>query len=91
MSWKAWPCHHEFIPGTYSGDRDAREVEWATLTREYEGFPLHLRFPLRLDYDALQHRFPVRLVLTHVFSFRRFDGLPEARYNETLEESTDRS
>ncbi len=62
------------------------EYEWATLTREYEGFPLYFRFPLRLDYDALQHRFPVRLVLTHVFSFRRFDGLPEARYNETLEE-----
>jgi hypothetical protein len=62
------------------------KCEWATLTREHEGFPLYVRFPLRLDYNALQHRFPVRLVLTHVFSFRRFDGLPEARYNEALEE-----
>jgi hypothetical protein len=62
------------------------EYEWATLTREYEGFPLYLRFPLGVDYDALQHRFPVRFVLTHVFSFRRFDGLPEALYNRTLEE-----
>ena len=65
---------------------EPEECEWATLTREYEGFPLYLRFPLRLDYNALQHTFPVRLVLTHTFSFRRFDGLPEARYNETLEE-----
>lgn len=63
-----------------------KEYEWATLTREYEGFPLLLRRPLGLDYNALQHRFPVRLVLTHKFSFRRFDGLPEARYNHTLEE-----
>ena len=65
------------------------EHEWATLSREHEGFPLLLRFPLRLNYDALQHRFPVRLALTHLFSFRRFDGLPEARYNETLEEFDD--
>jgi hypothetical protein len=62
------------------------EYEWATLTREYEGFPLYLRFPRGLDYDSLQCRFPVRLVLTHVFNFRRFDGAPEPRYNETLEE-----
>jgi hypothetical protein len=62
------------------------EFEWATLTREYEGFPLYLRFPRGLNYDSLQRRFPVRLVLTHVFSFRRFDGAPEPHYNEMLEE-----
>ena len=67
-------------------DNAPEEYEWTTLTREYEGFPLYLRYPLRLNYNALQHRFPLRLVLTHVFSFRRFDGLPEARYNETLED-----
>jgi hypothetical protein len=62
------------------------ELKWATFTREYEGFPLLLRLPLQLDYDALQQRFPVSLVLTHQFSLRRFDGLPEARYNDTLED-----
>lgn len=68
------------MPGTSS------EYEWATLTREYEGFPLYLRFPLRLDYDVLQNRFPVRIVLTHTFNFRQFDGSPEPSYNEMLEE-----
>jgi len=29
---------------------------------------------------------PRLLVLTHTFSFRRFDGAPEPTYNDTLEE-----
>lgn len=60
--------------------------EWGTLAREHEGFPLFLRFPLQLDYDSLKQRFPLRLVISHTFNFRRFDGLPEALYNKTLEE-----
>jgi hypothetical protein len=59
---------------------------WVSLRREYEGFPLYLRYPTSLDYDALQLKFSLRLVLTHTFSFRRFDGAPEPQYNDTLEE-----
>jgi len=59
---------------------------WELLQRTYEGFPLYLRRPTNLDFDALAPRFPVLLVLTHVFSFRRFDGAPEPTYNDQLEE-----
>ena len=66
-------------------DRTANDP-WVSLRREYEGFPLYLRYPSSLDYDALQSGLPVRLVLSHVFSFRRLDGAPEPDYNDTLEQ-----
>ena len=48
------------------GDPGAGEAPaLTTLTREYEGFPLYLRFPRLIENDALQSRFPVLLVLTH--------------------------
>jgi hypothetical protein len=62
------------------------QTSWVSLRREHEGFPLYLRFPTALDYDALQSKLPVRLVVRHTFSLRRFDGAPEPRYNDTLEE-----
>src|SRR5580658_9260358 len=65
---------------------DSAKIEWTTLSTEYEGFPLYLRFPHQIDHDALQEHFPVRLALTHEFTFRRFDGTPEPAYNDTLEE-----
>ena len=52
----------------------------------YKGFPLYLRRPVGLDFDALSKKFDLRLVLTHKFSFRRFDGGPEPVYNRTLED-----
>lgn len=62
------------------------DQSWESLKRTYEGFPLYLRRPKNLEFDALASRFPVLLVLTHVFSFRRFDGVPEPAYNNRLEE-----
>jgi hypothetical protein len=62
------------------------EQPWESLQRTYEGFPLYLRRPKNLDFDALAPKFPVLLILTHVFSFRRFDGAPEPTYNDKLEE-----
>src|SRR5690242_12574904 len=62
------------------------EVSWECTQRVYEGFPLFLRRPKGLDFDSLSARFPVQLTVTHEFSFRRFDGLPELTYNSRLEE-----
>jgi hypothetical protein len=59
---------------------------WESKQRAYEGFPLYLRRPIGLDFDALSARFPVHLTVSHEFSFRRFDGAPESRYNGALEE-----
>jgi len=67
-------------------DSSSSETTWMTLTREYEGFPLYLRFPRRIANEDLQSRFPVLWALTHTFSFRRFDGSPEPAYNDTLGE-----
>jgi Family of unknown function (DUF695) len=60
--------------------------EWMSVQREYEGFPLFLRIPLGLNYDILQQSLPVLVTVEHTFSFRRFDGAPEPRYNDTLED-----
>jgi hypothetical protein len=38
-----------------------------------------------LHFAALKSLFTVRMTLTHEFSFRYFDGAPEATYNEMLE------
>jgi hypothetical protein len=65
---------------------DDSHVPWETRTRTHEGFPLYLRRPVGLDFDALASKFATRLVLTHTFSFRRLDGAPEPGYNEALAE-----
>lgn len=59
---------------------------WESVQRTYEGFPLFLRRPVGLDFDSLSPNLPVHMTLTHEFSFRRFDGAPEPKYNKTLEE-----
>jgi hypothetical protein len=61
-------------------------LPWESTQRIHEGFPLYLRRPVGLNFDALSSSFPVRLTITHALSFRRFDGLPEATYNRGLEE-----
>jgi hypothetical protein len=59
---------------------------WEAVQRTYEGFPLYLRRPKGLNFEALSVKFPVHMTVTHEFSFRRFDGAPEPTYNDGLEE-----
>lgn len=66
------------------GDANSPALVWRLRSMEYEGFPLHLRWPVGLDFDDLSGRFPKLFVLTHTFTFRRFDGAPEPTYNDTL-------
>ena len=68
-----------------TADAPSVQYTWRLRSLEYEGFPLHVRWPSGLDYDALAAHFPKLVVLSHVFSFRRFDGSPEPTYNDTLE------
>ena len=76
--------------GNVIGISDVSEGEkssdllWHRLSLEYEGFPLHLRWPAGVDFDDLSGRFPKLFVLTHTFTFRRPDGTPEPTYNDTL-------
>jgi hypothetical protein len=68
-----------------TGPQLSAELSWLSVTRTYEGFPLYLRYPVGVDYNALAPLFPVHLTVVHEFSLRRVDGAPEPRYNETLE------
>lgn len=61
-------------------------MAWESVQRTFEGFPLYLRRPAGLDFDAVSANFPVHLTITHELSFRRFDGAPESKYNRGLEE-----
>lgn len=67
-----------------SADANSSGLVWHLRSLEHQGFPLHLRWPVGLDFDDLSGRFPKLFVLTHTFSFRRFDGAPEPTYNDTL-------
>jgi hypothetical protein len=69
-----------------ASNNSSKDSAWETLKRTYEGFPLYLRRPVGLDFDALAPKFKVQVALTHTFSFRRFDGAPEPIYNKSLEE-----
>jgi hypothetical protein len=69
-----------------TADEVSDAYEWVSLSRTYESFPLYLRFPRGLDYDLMQKKYPRRLIITHTFAFRRFDGAPEPKYNDTLED-----
>jgi hypothetical protein len=68
-----------------SDHSESPALGWHLRSLEYEGFPLYLRWPAGLNFDDLSARFSWLLVLTHTFSFRRFDGAPEPTYNDTLE------
>jgi hypothetical protein len=61
-------------------------MAWESVQRTYEGYPLYLRRPAGLDFDALSPNFPVHLTITHELTFRRFDGAPEPAYNRGLED-----
>jgi hypothetical protein len=57
---------------------------WLTAEKTYEGFPLFLRRPAVLDVDAHRVTFPTLAIVTHEFTKREPNGLPEADYNHGL-------
>ena len=59
-------------------------LSWLTTEKTYEGFPLMLRRPVNLDTDSLRPLYPTLAVVTHEFTKRRPNGLPEPDYNESL-------
>jgi hypothetical protein len=59
-------------------------LTWATAQLEYEGFPLMLRRPTNLDIKSLRPSRPSLVVVTHKFTRRKPNGLPEPDYNKTL-------
>jgi hypothetical protein len=59
-------------------------LSWATAQTEYEGFPLMLRRPTNIDVDSLRPSHPTLAVVTHEFTKRKPNGLPEPDYNESL-------
>lgn len=69
-----------------ASDAAIKETGWYTGEIQHEGFPLHLRFPEKPDFDALQKKFPKLLVATHSLAKVRSSGVPEADYNDSLAE-----
>jgi len=65
-------------------DTRGKETKWCTGEIQHEGFPLHLRFPQKPDFNRLQTKFPKILVVKHSLSKVRSSGLPEPDYNESL-------
>ena len=61
------------------------ERKWNVGEYKYEGYPLLLRFPIGLDYDALSKEYPQLVVATFEFSEVTSNGLPESNYNKSLE------
>jgi len=59
-------------------------LSWATAQTEYEGFPLMLRRTTNIDVDALRPSYPTLAIVTHEFTKRKPNGLPEPDYNESL-------
>ena len=59
-------------------------LAWATAQKEYEGFPLMIRRPTNLDINSLRPRHPTLAVVTHEFTKRKPNGLPDPDYNHGL-------
>jgi hypothetical protein len=57
---------------------------WLTGEATYEGFPLFLRRPADFDIDTLRPSFPNLVVVTHKFTKRKPNGLPDDDYNHEL-------
>ena len=67
--------------GTLSMANDER---WKIGDFEYEGFPLLLRSPFKLNYDELQVLYPQFISLTHILKDVKKNGLPNNEYNRSL-------
>lgn len=59
-------------------------LEWATAKIEYEGFPLMLRRPTNIDINLLRATHRALAIVTHEFTKRKPNGLPEPEYNESV-------
>lgn len=69
-----------------AADTPKKETKWYTGEIQHEGFPLHLRFPEKPDFDSLQKKYPKLLVVTHSLAKVKSSGVPEADYNDSLAE-----
>lgn len=59
---------------------------WATKQLSHEGFPLFLRWPSYKSLPATKSDYPTLVVITHEFTHRLPNGLPEPDYNDGLME-----
>jgi hypothetical protein len=57
---------------------------WLNTNKTYEGFPLFLRRPADFDVEKLRPSFPNLVVVTHKFTKRKPNGLPDDDYNHGL-------
>jgi hypothetical protein len=57
---------------------------WLNVDKTYEGFPLFLRRPADFDIEKLRPSFPSLVIVTHKFTKRKPNGLPEDDYNYSL-------
>ena len=65
---------------------NTENTRWFSGELQYEGYPLHLRFPEKPDFDTLEKRFPIFLSITLIFSKLNNRGDPETDYNFSLRE-----
>lgn len=63
-----------------------KEEIWFTGEVEYEGYPLLLRFPEEKNYEEVQPLRPKFIWVTHHLAKVTSNGLPEKKYNESLED-----
>lgn len=59
---------------------------WVLSQHTYEGFPLFLRHVERLPAPLRRKELPALAIITHTFSKRLANGLPESDYNDSLAE-----
>ncbi|TLD69964.1 hypothetical protein FEM03_14630 [Phragmitibacter flavus] len=59
---------------------------WVISIHTYEGFPLLLRHIDRLPFPSRRKELPTLSIITHTFSERSPDELPEPAYNDDLAE-----
>ena len=65
---------------------ESKDSKWFTGCVDYEGMPLHLRFPEAGDFDALSLKYPVLVTITHTLDKVTEKGEPTAEYNASLED-----
>ncbi len=69
-----------------AAEQPKKDTTWFTGEVQHEGFPLLLRFPKKPDFDTLQIQYPRLVIVTHQLEKVKPSGLPEADYNDSLED-----